>query len=691
MNIAEAEVEIEVENTDSSVTELKTEIPQFTEDELNSEKPIEYVYSLRFNEYQQMRALNDIDAQMQKIGKRGFKTLYKAYAKTMKNNTELVVDAMNSCVSNFTGQPLQLVMGKWETSDDGIYTRDRLGYNVQVCSHPIIPIKRLVNVDTGVVKLEVAYRRGDKWYSVIADKKTFSSKTEILNLANSNIAVTSENAGLLVSYLADVENMNYDTIPEVRSITRLGWLDSEDDREFVPFTDGIEFDGEGNFRHIYNAIEEHGDMNTWLDIARRVRKGEKYAQIVLAASFASVILNECNLLPFFIHLWGGSETGKTVSLMLAASVWGNPAMGQYVQSFNSTAVGQEMLAGFVNNLPLIMDELQIIKDRKSFDDMIYKLTEGVGRTRGQKTGGLQRTLTWRNVILTTGEYPITDSSSGAGAVNRIIEIDCKGITLFENPKFVVDTVCENYGFAGRYFVEHLKKADNLEKMRAIQKEYCDKLERLQSTAKQAASASAILAADAMVTELFFKDGQALTIDDIAPLLVTRHKMSHAERALQYIYDVVEINSSKFVRNSFGEYSGEVWGCIEGEYIYIIKSKLDKLFEDGGFNSRAFISWGLDNDIIYPGSPTVPTRTKRIVSTVCRCIALRKPETDDFEFTKPKKKREKPKAEKAEAAPDADTDIDPFAAEDEKIAEYDGFGEIPSTAPDDDIDDWMADF
>lgn len=639
-------------------------VPRFTEEELGSEKPYEYLYGLRHNEFQRLQAEADISEQMKSIGVKNFKARYKAFVTQLQRQSNEIIQ---SCVTQFEGQPIELATGKWETGEDGIYTYDRLGVRLQVCPHPIMPIRRLVNIDTGIVKIEIAYKRGDRWYTLIADRKTLASKSEILNLANSNIGVTSENASLLVSYLADMESMNYSALPEVRSITRLGWIDSDyienESREFVPFTDGIEFDGEGSFRHIYNAIQSKGDFNVWLDVVRRIRNNEngKYARMMLSASFASVILKDCNLLPFFIHLWGGSETGKTVALMLAASVWGNPAMGEYVQSFNSTAVGQEMLAGFVNNMPLIMDELQIIRDRQSFDEMVYKLTEGIGRTRGQKTGGLQKTTTWRNCILTTGENPITNSSSGAGAVNRIIEVDCKNLQFFENPKFVVDTIIDNYGFAGRYFVEYLQKAENLEKIKEIQKKYYDELDRLESTAKQAASASAILAADEIVSELFFKDGKALSVEDIAPLLITRNKMSHAERALQYIYDVVEINSSKFVKNSFGEYSGEVWGCIEGDYIYIIKSKLDRLFEDGGFNSRAFISWGIENGTIYPSSPTQPTRTKRIVSTVCRCIAIKKPETEDFGKVKIPKKIEN-KAKKTEQKAEKKTEnnnLDPF--------------------------------
>ena len=73
----------------------------------------------------------------------------------------------------------------------------------------------------------------------------------------------------------------------------------------------------------------------------------------------------------------------------------------------------------------MMDELQIINERKDFEKEIYMLTEGVGRSRGNKTGGLDHTPTWRNCIMTTGEKPILTSSSGGGAVNRVIEVECK--------------------------------------------------------------------------------------------------------------------------------------------------------------------------------------------------------------------------------------------------------------------------
>lgn len=141
--------------------------------------------------------------------------------------------------------------------------------------------------------------------------------------------------------------------------------------------------------------------------------------------------------------------------MFAASVWANPEIGRFIHTFNSTFVGREKSAAFVNSLPLILDELQIVKDRKEFDKDIYMLSEGAGRTRGNKTGGLDKTPTWANCILTSGEMPITGSNSGGGAVNRILEIECTD-RLFDNPRDVANTVKSNYGFAGHKFVEFLQ-------------------------------------------------------------------------------------------------------------------------------------------------------------------------------------------------------------------------------------------
>ena len=101
---------------------------------------------------------------------------------------------------------------------------------------------------------------------------------------------------------------------------------------------------------------------------------------------------------------------------MAASVWGDPSQGALLQSLNATKVGLERKMGFLHDIPLFGDELQIIKDKfDNYDQLIMFLTEGSGRNRGTASGGIERTLTWSNLLLSTGEEPITQSASGGGA------------------------------------------------------------------------------------------------------------------------------------------------------------------------------------------------------------------------------------------------------------------------------------
>ena len=594
------------------------DVPIYTRDDyLTTTKPFEYLYAHKDNKFELKQLLGVMSAQAQSVGIRNLVTLFKAYMETVNGTT---TPGFNR--TDFTGQELELDCGNWAASDTGIYGTDKLGFEVVACYHPIMPVQRLVNVDTKVHKVMLAYRLGKRWETVIEDRNVVSDSRSVISLSKYGIMVNSETSKALVRYLADVEQLNYDLIPEVSSVGRLGWIDGYG---FSPYVDDLVFDGEEEYRTRFESIQERGSRDVWLDTVKAVRAGKTpgnvIARIVLAASFASVLVKPCNCLPFFVHLWGGTETGKTVSLLLAASVWGNPEVGKYIQTFNATEVGKELGAAFCNSLPLIIDELQLVKDnRKDFDKMIYQLSEGVGRARGKKTGGLQKTPTWRNCVLTTGEHPIISPSSGAGAINRTLEIDCHDIHLFDDPKWVAVTLYNNYGFAGREFVERLMDDKAIEDARSLQATMQDDLKTDDTMDKQTASAALILAADRMIERQFFQDGILLQPSDIAPYLVSKQTVNQNARALQYIYDQVNINAGRFSPEISS--NGEVWGDQDDQYIYIIKSKFDQLLQDEGYNASAFIGWAKNQGILCCGTDGRPTKVKKILGKSARCVWIK---------------------------------------------------------------------
>ena len=590
------------------------EIPQYEADDYyNSSAPYEWLYQFKSDKFKLKQMTQKMKDKAGAVGVKCFIALFNSYCEMQAQRSgEMLANS-----TQFDGQDMELFSGEYVCDETGVFVHDKFGYEQNICRHPIMPIQRLCNVDSGEERLKLAYKKGRFWRSIVVEKSALASSSGILQLAANGIMVNSENAKPLSTYLLEMEQLNYDLIPEQKSVGRLGWIS---DHGFSPYVDDLVFDGETNFKHIFGAVKSSGSREAWVNVMRNLRSEKSPGRLFLAASFASVILEPCGLLPFFLHAWGGTETGKTVGLMIAASVWACPKLGEYVTTFNSTIVGQEMTASFLNSLPMCIDELQIQSSSgvRDFDRIIYQLTEGVGRARGAKTGGLQRMNTWRNCIITNGEHPISNSSSGGGAVNRVIEFECDE-KVYSDLVGICAVISSNYGFAGREFVEFLQQDGMFEAVNEIQKEYYRELLKSDSTDKQAASASAILAADAIATELIFKDGNNLTVADLEKIMTKKAEVNVNQRALEFVYELAERNPNRFKANEFGEYQGEVWGKKEDDCIYFIKSVFDREMANAGFNSTAFLAWAkrmgyIDSD---PGR-----RTKKAwilggaVNTVC---------------------------------------------------------------------------
>lgn len=595
-------------------------IPEYTADDFrNSSEPYSFIQEHADDPFLQRQLLSRLKMQATACGVRDFMAIWKSYQSSLKRQNNVIMDN----ATDFPDQPLELQCNKYVCDVSGVKVQDIFGGEEVICAHPIIPIGRLCNVDDGCERLEIAYRKGAQWRTLIAEKAVLASSSGILQLAAQGVYVNSENAKSLSSYLFDIEQWNYDLIPEKKSVGRLGWVGGE----FSPYVPNLTFDGEDNYRHIFSMVKSEGSREKWIEMIKTVRAEKTAARIVLAASFASAILQPCNLLPFFVHMWGSSEYGKTVSIMIAASVWASPKVGDYVSSFNSTGVGTEMLASFLNSMPLCLDELQMQSSMgiKDFDRMIYSLTEGLGKTRGAKTGGIQKQRTWKNCIISCGEQPITHASSGGGAVNRVIEVELTEKICSDMPK-VCEVINANYGFAGREFVEYLQTDGAWERVNKLQKEYYRELLKFDSTDKQAASASAILAADQIATEMFFKDGNALTVEDISEILTKKSDVDVNARALDYIYELVERNPIHFKPNEFGDYKSEIWGKLEYDYIYIMKSVFDREMSNQGFNGTAFLSWAKRRGLLDCNEGRRTKRT-RILSSIVNTVCIKRVQED----------------------------------------------------------------
>ena len=593
-------------------------------EDFDTPAPYEKVLSID-SDFERNIAYNKLAKNANAVGVKRFNKLWNSFVKESEpKNQSKVIDMCEK--TNFSGQPIELRSGVWKATDDGIYKDGQNGESIVASACPITITKIVTDIDTGEQKVELAYSKCHRWQRKIVPKSVIANARKIVDLVSFGISVTSETAKNLVDYLFNLENLNMDLIPEVESVSRLGMIPGVG---FSPYIPDVTFD-DNDYKNAYNSIQPYGKFESWLKLFRGLRGTNVELRIVIASAFASVLVSPLHINPFFVHIWSGeSGSGKTVALMCAASVWGNPDHqgNAYIQTFNATQVGLERTAAFFNHCPYMIDELQLLKDshgRNKFD-IVYLLSEGRGRTRGNKTGGIDVTPTWANCIITTGETPLTASSSGAGAINRVISIECSpDKPIITDGHTLVNLLHRSYGHAGKMFVDNLYNGVNVEVAQKVYDDFFNQLLKGESTEKQAMAAACILTADKLATDWIFQDGQALTVQEISKFLATKDEVNVGKRGYEYICDWVAQNANKMRVHPDGDYN-DVYGVIEGDTAYIISSIFDKICRNEGYDPKPVKAWMKKNGKIKLQNGESSKRytiMKRVngVSNV-RCIAV----------------------------------------------------------------------
>ena len=92
-------------------------------------------------------------------------------------------------------------------------------------------------------------------------------------------------------------------------------------------------------------------------------------------------------------------------------------------------------------------------------------------------------------------------NSGAGALNRVIDIECNANeTVITDGMRISSMLKKHNGYAGKGFVLKLYSDGNVEKAKEIYQDYFKQLSERDTTEKQAMAAAIILTADKLCSE-----------------------------------------------------------------------------------------------------------------------------------------------------------------------------------------------
>ena len=433
------------------------------------------------------------------------------------------------------GLPAGLVVPVgWELRPWGVFrvVKDEYGepHPRQIADAPMLITGRLHDSRTGKAQLQVSWyhqdRAGSRWIAQIVQRSTVADARGVVALADGHAPVNSGNGRDVVAWLAAFEAANRETLPVAASTSALGW---QADGSFLlgcrliqggvvttldptapaaAWTEGqVQLQEDEYLAQLAGGYVLAGTWEGWR-AAHALVADKPSVQVALYASLISPLLHLLPEIPNHALDWSApTSEGKTSGLRLAASVWGVPNEdaedGRTVLHTwtKKTSVWIENACVRRPGLPLILDDTKKARSAEIVQQTLYEVEGGQGGGRGMRDGGARALKSYRTILLTTGEYPITTIGRVAhgGAVARVIELcgSPLGGANRDNgrlAKLLKMDLLQHHGHAGERLIRWLTAEPRREALLADYRHYLLHWERLAGDDKIAGRAADYMAA-----------------------------------------------------------------------------------------------------------------------------------------------------------------------------------------------------
>lgn len=392
----------------------------------------------------------------------------------------------------------------WQVSGEGVYElvsrQAEAGGAYQAIEQrfpvPVVLtcVQKPLDVTDETTAYELAWQNEDSnWHRTAFPATTIFDKARLINTASVGLPVDSENARGLLRWLAALRDMR--ALPTKKVVTRCGWhndnnlyvlgsnimdkrtLDTMNEEVVSDDTPEVDDAGEGsrvdwtstirgNEKELVDSFRTQGDPVEQQGILFATAVKYPLAGFLMGAAAAAPLMRllyangYIEIHGFVVEVTSDQAgVGKTTGQELAASVFGNP--GHMVRTFDRTTVAWEVLLHTMCDCPVFLEEAQMQSKEDMASKLVYALALGMGRERGNRSGGLRVTRQFFNIALLASERSLKTFAAREGVEARVISLPPvfgeKSPERGEELRRLRRDYFSHYGHAGLGYVRYLLK------------------------------------------------------------------------------------------------------------------------------------------------------------------------------------------------------------------------------------------
>lgn len=313
-------------------------------------------------------------------------------------------------------------------------------------------------------------------------------------LGRTSFIMSSDQGPEIAKYLKAFELDNRKWLVPKDTFANLGWVESDDGWEYVPYSTRVTFvpRGAGDRRLAHpRTFESHGMDAEWLRVFDMV-KDFPIARFLLVAALTPPVfpLLDDESQSHSVAICGEPGTGKSLMQKVGATAFGRSRA--LLRSWNATSVGVEQALAIRRYMPAMYEDFQNATD-KDVNTIVYLVFNETGRERGAKEGGTRTTAEFKTIMIASAESDIRHKAMFSGFLRRSLVLtqpvfgglNKQAIKRLATQLWKVSN--SNRGSFGRAWISRIGEAMRDEDLLdQIQRRYSDAMRRLEDMKDQLA-------------------------------------------------------------------------------------------------------------------------------------------------------------------------------------------------------------